>query len=130
MAGFALWLVSRIHPAPGMLTLIFVIGNVPAAAAFTNQTPLLAVTVAQSLFAGLLADALVVRYDPYPSPQRMLAFRWFAVAVPIAYIGIYLAGISLAEGLWWDWNVALGSWIWAGVCGFALSLLIVARRAA
>lgn len=130
MAGFALWLVSRIHPSPGMLTLIFVVGNVPAAAAFTNQTPLLAVTLAQSLFAGLLADALVARYDPYPSPEKMLAFRWFAVAVPMAYIGIYLAGMSFAERLWWDWNVALGSWIWAGVCGFALSSLIVARRTA
>lgn len=130
IAGFALWLVSRIRPRPGMLTLLFVLGNFPAAAAFTNQTPLLAVTLAQSLVAGLLADAMVARYDPYPSPLRMLAFRWFAVAVPMAYIGTYLAGMSLAQGLWWDWNVSLGSWIWAGVCGFALSLLAVARRTA
>lgn len=130
IAGFALWLVSRIHPCPGMLTLIFVIGNAPAAAAFTNQTPLLAVTLAQSFFAGLLADALVARYDPHPSPAAMRAFRWFAVAVPMAYVGIYLTGTLLGDGLWWDWNVSLGSWIWSGVCGFALSLLIVARRSA
>jgi hypothetical protein len=128
VTGFALWLVSRMHPCPGMLTLLFVIANVPAAAAFTNQTPLLAVTLAQSLLTGILADALIVLYDPHPSPGRMEAFRWFAVAVPMTYFGIYLAGMSIGEGLWWDWNVALGSWIWSGVCGFALSLLIVARR--
>lgn len=130
MAGFALWLVSRIHPCPGMLTLLLLIGNVPAAAAFTNETPLLAITIAQSLGAGLLADALVIRYDPHPVPAKMEAYYWFAIAVPMAYIGVYLAGMSLREGIWWDWNIALGSWIWSGVCGFALSLLIVTRRTA
>jgi hypothetical protein len=130
ITGFALWLVSRIHPCPGMLTLLYVIGNAPAAAAFTNQTPLLTITVVQSLLTGLLADALIVRYDPHPSPVKMEAFRWFAVAVPMAYIGVYLAGTAVADRLWWDWNIALGSWIWAGVCGFALSLLIVTRRSA
>jgi hypothetical protein len=130
ITGFALWLVSRMHPCPGMLTLLFVIANVPAAAAFTNQTPLLEVTLAQSLVTGVLADALVALYDPHPSPSKMTAFRWFAVAVPLTYIGTYLVAMSIEERLWWDWNIALGSWIWSAVCGFALSLLIVARRAA
>jgi hypothetical protein len=130
IAGFALWLVSRLHPCPGMLTLLFVIGNIPAAAAFTNQTPLLDMTLAQSLVTGIVADALVVAYDPHPAAARMEAFRWFAVIVPMTYVGVYLAGMAVVEGLWWDWNVALGSWIWSGVCGFALSLLIVARRTA
>jgi hypothetical protein len=130
IAGFALWLVSRVHPCPGMLTLLLLVGNVPAAAAFTNQTPLLAVTLAQSLLAGALADGLVVRYDPHPSPAHARAFRWFAVAVPMTYVGVYLLGVLLTDRIWWDWNVALGSWIWSGVCGFAWSLLVVARRAA
>jgi hypothetical protein len=130
IAGFALWLVSRIRPRPGMLTLLFVIGNLPAAAAFTNQSPLLGVTFAQSLLTGLAADAFVARYDPYPSPATMRAFRWFAAGVPMTYIGIYLLGTLRSDGIWWDWNVALGSWIWSGVCGFALSLLIAARRIA
>ncbi len=130
MTGFALWLVSRMRPAPGMLTLLFVIANVPAAAAFTNQTPLLAVTLAQSALTGLFADAFIARYDPHPSPVTMRAFRWFAVTVPMTYIGIYLLGVLVSDRIWWDWNVALGSWIWSGVCGFALSLLIVARRTA
>jgi hypothetical protein len=130
LTGFALWMVARMHPRPGMLTLLFVIGNVPAAAAFTNQTPLLAVTVAQSLLTGVLADAFVARYDPHPAAGTMRAFRWFAVGVPMTYIGTYLLGTLLADRIWWDWNVALGSWIWSGVCGFALSLLIAARRTA
>lgn len=130
VAGFALWMVSRMHPAPGMFTLLYVIGNVPAAAAFTNQTPLLDVTIAQSVITGVLADVLVYFNDPHPSPARMEAFRWFAIAVPMTYIGVYLLGMTACERIWWDWNIALGSWIWSGVCGFALSLLIVARRAA
>jgi hypothetical protein len=130
VAGFALWLVSRMHPCPGMITILLLLGNIPAAAAFTNQTPLLTVTIAQSLIAGLFADAFVVRFDPHPAPGRTRAFRWFATVVPMTYIGVYLIGTLLADRIWWDWNVALGSWIWSGVCGFALSLLILARRTA
>lgn len=130
IAGFALWLVSRVRPAPGMLTALLLIGNIPAAAAFTNQTPLLVVTVVQSLIAGIVADLLVARHDPEPSPAKRVAFRTFAVAVPMTYTGVYLLATFCADGIWWDWNVALGSWIWSGVCGFALSLLIAARRTA
>jgi hypothetical protein len=130
VTGFALWLVGRMQPSPGMLTTILLVGNVPAAAAFTNQTPLLAVTVAQSLITGLLGDAFIARYDPHPSLGGRRAFRRFAVMLPLTYIGIYLIGTMLSDRLWWDWNVALGSWIWSGVCGFALSLMILARRTA
>jgi hypothetical protein len=130
IAGFALWLVSRMHPSPGMFTAIFLLGNLPAAAAFTNQTPLLAVTLTQSLITGLFADALVRLYDPHPVRGKTRAFRWFGATVPMTYIGVYLLGTLAYGGIWWDWNVALGSWIWSGVCGFALSLLILARRPA
>lgn len=130
VAGFALWLVDRIHPSPGLLTLVFTVGNLPAAAAFTNQTPLLATTLAQSLLTGIFADAFVARYDPHASGSGIRTFRWFAVGVPVVYIGIYLAATWIADRVWWDWNVALGLWIWSGVCGFALSLLILARRTA
>ena len=107
------------------------IGNVPAAAAFTNQTPLLAVTIAQSLIAGSRRRRVSSRATiRILRPAQTPAFRWFAVAVPMTYIGVYLLGTLFGDGIWWDWNVALGSWIWSGVCGFALSLLIVARRTA
>jgi hypothetical protein len=126
MNGFALWLVSRMRPRPGIFTAFYILSNAPAAAAFTNQTPLLAVTIVQSLVTGLVADAFVARWNP--NPERSTIFRWFAVAVPITYIGVYLVATAVADGIWWDWNVALGAWIWAGVCGFALSLVATARR--
>ena len=130
ITGFALWLVSRMHPAPGMLTLLFVIANVPAAAAFTNQTPLLLVTLAQSLSPASLPTHSSRATIRSPRRPRCARSSWFAVTVPMTYIGIYLAGMVLSDRIWWDWNIALGSWIWSGVCGFALSLLIVARRTA
>lgn len=126
MTGFALWLVARLRPQPGMLTAFYVLGNTPAAAAFTNQTPLLAITIAQSLITGIAADLYVASL--HPSPERAGVFRSFAVLVPLTYIGVYLVATALADRIWWDWNVALGAWIWAGVCGFALSLLATARR--
>ena len=127
MTGFALWLVSRLRPSPGMLTLIYLIGNIPAAAAFTNDSNLLAITLAQSLVTGLVADLFVARLDPYA--RRVTVFRWFAAVVPMTYIGVYLLGLVVTGGTWWDWNVALGAWIWSGVVGYALSLIAAARRA-
>jgi hypothetical protein len=126
MAGLALWAAARTRLQFGTLTLLYLAGNVPAAAAFTNQTPLLAVTIAQSLCAGLAGDTFVARYHPQP---RRNSYLWFAVVVPMTYIGVYLISTAAADRIWWDWNVALGAWIWSGVCGFALGLLGSARRA-
>ncbi|MHB8146339.1 MAG: hypothetical protein ACYDGM_03630 [Vulcanimicrobiaceae bacterium] len=128
MAGFALWCVARIRLRPGFFTLLYLIGNAPAAAAFTNATPLLLVTIVQSLVAGIIADVLVARYDPQPEYPN--AYRWFAVAVPLAYSGTYLLATLATDRLWWDWNVGLGAWIWTGVIGFGLSLIGTARRTA
>ena len=85
-------------------------------------------TIVQSLIAGIIADILVARYDPYPSPARTIAFRTFAVAVPMAYTGVYLLATLGANGLWWDWNVSLGAWMWTGIAGFMLALIGLARR--
>ncbi len=126
MAGFSLWAVARIQPRFGFFTLLLLLGNIPPAAAFTNFTPLLAVTVLQSLIAGLVADTLVARLDP--SPERVAATRWFGALVPMAYMGTYLIATAIG-GSWWDWNELLGAWLWSGVAGFALSLIATARRA-
>jgi len=128
VAGFALWCVSRLRVRPGFFTLLYVLGNAPAAAAFTNDTPLLLVTIVQSLVAGIVADVLVARFDP--QPERARYYRWFAVLVPLAYSGAYLLATLATDRLWWDWNVSLGAWIWTGVAGFALSLVGTARRSA
>jgi hypothetical protein len=128
MAGFAVWVVGNIRLRFGAMTIFYLLGNIPAAAAFTNFTPLLAVTILQSLAAGLVADALIARYDPQPQGGR--AFRWFAVAVPMTYTGAYLLATLGFDGLWWDWNEALGTWLWAGLVGFGLSMVATARRTA
>ena len=127
VSGFALWLVSRIAPAAGMLTVAYVLGSIPPAAAFTNLSPLLAVTAAQALIGGIVADAYVARWDP--RPDRLWAFRTFGAVVPMTFMGVYLLGTALASGVWWDWNVSLGAWIWSGIIGYAMSLLASARRA-
>ncbi|MGA8533183.1 MAG: hypothetical protein WB615_03625 [Candidatus Tumulicola sp.] len=126
IGGFALWLVSRIHPRPGMLTLLYLVGNLPAAAAFTNHSNLLAITFAQALVTGIVGDVLVARWDP--RPERAASFRVFATVIPMTYIGVYLIAVIFTDGTWWDWNVALGAWIWSGVSGYALSLVAAARR--
>jgi hypothetical protein len=128
MTGFALYTVARIRLSPGAFTIFFLLANVPAAAAFTNDTPLLAIVVAQSLAAGIFADAFVARYDP--NPETASPYRRFAVLLPLTYTGTYLLAVLATGGTWWDWNVALGAWLWTGVIGFALSLIGTARRTA
>jgi hypothetical protein len=126
VSAFALWAASRIALRPGSYTLLFLIGNIPVAAAFTNATPLLVVTILASLAAGIVADGLAARLDP--QPERARAYRIFAFAVPMAYSGTYLLATLVADHLWWDWNIALGAWLWTGIIGFALSLIGTARR--
>jgi hypothetical protein len=128
MGGFALWSVAKLRLRFGAMTCFYLAGNVPAAAAFTNFSPMLAVTILQSLCAGLVADTLIARYDP--QPDRAKAFRWFACAVPMTYMGVYLIATFAFGGIWWDWNEALGAWLWSGLSGFGLSLIATARRTA
>lgn len=126
VTAFALWTASRISLRPGSFTMLFLIGTIPAAAAFTNATPLLAVTGLAALATGVVADLLVARFDP--QPENVRAYRIFAVAVPVTYAAVYLLAVLAADRLWWDWNVALGAWMWTGIVGFALSLVGTARR--
>jgi hypothetical protein len=126
MTGFALYMVSRIRLAFGSFTIFYVLGNAAAAAAFTNLTPLLITTLLQSFAAGIVADTLILLRDP--QPENRAAYRLFAVIVPLVYMGTYLLVTLGFDRLWWDWNEALGAWIWCGVTGFALSLIGTARR--
>jgi hypothetical protein len=127
MTGFALWMISAIHLRPGCFTIFYVLGNTAAAAAFTNQTPLLLTTILQSLAAGILADVLVALYDP--QPDRPALYRIFAISLAMTYSGTYLAVTALSSGpLWWDWNVSLGAWIWTGVIALGMTYVALARR--
>lgn len=127
MAGFALFAGTRFPLRPGALTIMYVLGNFAAAAAFTNQTPLLATVLAMSVAAGVTGDLIVGRL--HPTPERVVAYRTLGTAVPAAYFIAYFIVTAAADRVWWDWNVTLGAIVWAGVIGFGLSLLSQPRRA-
>jgi hypothetical protein len=121
MAGFALFAGSRFALRPGALVLTYLLGNFAAAAAFTNDTPLLATVLAMSAVAGIVGDAIVTRM--HPAPERIVAYRLLGVAVPVAYFTTYFILTAAFDRVWWDWNVILGAIGWAGVIGFGLTLL-------
>lgn len=121
MAACALYASSRFALAPGALTITFVLGNTAAAAAFTNDTPLLITVVAMSVIAGIAGDVLVARLRP--SPERPATFRALGIIVPLTYFATYVVLSAVFTGIWWDWNVVLGAVLWAGVTGLALALL-------
>lgn len=121
MSGFALFAGSRFALRAGALTLLYLLGNCATAAAFTNQTPLLASVVAMSLAGGITGDFIVGRL--HPVPERPVAYRLLGICVPVAYFAAYFIVTGVTEHLWWDWNVVLGSVLWAGGIGFGLSLL-------
>ncbi len=125
MAGFGLFAGTRFALAPGALTLTYVLGNFAAAAAFTNDTPLLGTTLAMSVVAGITGDLIVARLRP--SPERIFAYRILGIAVPVAYFATYFVVTAAVERVWWDWNVLLGAVIWAGAIGFGLTLLAAPR---
>lgn len=125
MAGFALFAGTRFALPPGALTLMYLLGNVAAAAAFTNQTPLLVTVLVMSLAAGAAGDIIVARLRP--SPERIVAYRVLGTAVPVVYFATYFIVTAAFDRLWWDWNVTLGAIIWAGVIGFGLTLLSAPR---
>lgn len=125
MAGFALFAGSRLPLRPGALTLMYLLGNFAAAAAFTNDTPLLATVLAMSAVAGIVGDTIVARMHPTPDNPR--AYATLGVAVPASYFATYFIVTGIAERVWWDWNVMLGAIIWAGVIGFGLTLLSLPR---
>ncbi|HLI96276.1 MAG TPA: hypothetical protein VKT72_09325 [Candidatus Baltobacteraceae bacterium] len=121
MAGFALFAGTRFPLRPGSLTLMYLLGNFAAAAAFTNDTPLLATVIGMSIAAGIVGDAIVAQLRP--SPERIRAYRLLGAAVPASYFATYFVITAAVERVWWDWNVMLGAIIWAGVIGFGLTLL-------
>ncbi|HEY8315180.1 MAG TPA: hypothetical protein VIG51_13545 [Candidatus Baltobacteraceae bacterium] len=121
MAGFALFVAAQFRTPPGTLVLLFLLGNTPAAAAFTNDTPLLITVMLMSVAAGAAGDFLIARVDP--SRERVAQYRLFGIAVPVVYFATYFIVTAVTDRLWWDWNVVLGATIWAGVIGLGLTFL-------
>ena len=125
VAGFALFAGSRFALRPGALTLMYLLGNFAAAAAFTNDTPLLGTVLIMSAAAGIAGDIIVATLHPTPEPTA--AYQTLGTLVPLTYFAAYFIVTAIASRVWWDWNVLLGATLWAGVIGFGLSLLAAPR---
>ena len=125
VAGFALFAGSRFALRPGALTLVYLLGNFAAAAAFTNDTPLLATSLLMSVVAGIVGDVIVAKL--HPSAERVAAYRLLGALVPFSYFATYFIVTAIADRVWWDWNVLLGATLWAAGIGFALTLLAAPR---
>lgn len=121
MAGFSLYAATALPLRPLALTLMLVLGNFAAAAAFTNDTPLLLTVLAMSAVAGITGDVIVARLHPWDG--RVASSRTLAMAVSASYFVTYFVVTGITAGLWWDWNVVLGAILWSAVIGFALTLL-------
>lgn len=125
ITSFALFAVARVPLKPGALTIVYLLGNFAAAAAFTNDTPLLATVIAMSLVAGISGDVLTAAL--YRSSNRTRSYRILGTVIPASYFATYFIVTAITERIWWDWNVVLGALIWSGGTGFALTLLTPPR---
>ncbi|HEY8296940.1 MAG TPA: hypothetical protein VIG32_02830 [Candidatus Baltobacteraceae bacterium] len=121
IAGFGLFVAAQFRTPPGTLALTYLLGNSAAAAAFTNDTPLLVTVMLMSVAAGAVGDLLIAAIRP--SRERVVAYRIFGIAVPVTYFAVYFLATAVTGGVWWDWNVLLGANIWAGVVGLGLTFL-------
>jgi hypothetical protein len=73
--------------------------------------------------AGFGAD-LLVRWLK-PSVERPGSWRWFALAVPIAYFVLYYMTLIVTSGIEWSVHLWTGSIVLSGVVGLLLSYVLV-----
>jgi hypothetical protein len=129
IAGFALYVVRRVVPAFGVFIVLYALPAFLMAVLLSSSALSLYVPTVEGLAAGLVADILASYLRP--TAARPLAFRAFAVAVPVATYAIYLGVAQFAlGGVWWDVNLTFGSLLFAGVAGFLLSYLTLIPEAA
>ncbi|MBV9102090.1 MAG: hypothetical protein JO060_00780 [Candidatus Eremiobacteraeota bacterium] len=124
IAGFALFVVTRMRPAFGTFVVLYGLPAFLMAVLLSNGALSVYVSTVQALVFGLIVDALVLRLRP--EPQRAAAIRVFAVLVPALSYVLYLSVAQwVLGGVWWDVNLVFGSIVFAGVAGLLLSLIAV-----
>jgi hypothetical protein len=121
VVGVVLWILRRITPPIGFLTITF--GLFAVLALIRTRTPeLLPVWLA----AGVFGDGL--RVVLRPSSSHPWRFRLLGFLLPIvlwsSYYGLLFA-TGLGGGVWFTGYVWLGSVIQAGLVGFLVSLLLL-----
>ena len=84
--------------------------------------------IAGAVLTGLIGDGLLVWLRP--SPQRVLAFRVVAFAIPaLQYLFYFLAAMIWAR-VTWSVHLWTGAIVIAGAVGWLLSFLVLAPDAA
>jgi hypothetical protein len=83
------------------------------------------VLIAPVFVSALLIDILYNRLKP--SAERQVALRWFAFGTPVIYYGVYFVALALlpGQGVGWNFHMATGMPIMAGLIGLMLSFLVV-----
>ena len=76
--------------------------------------------------AGFGADILVRWLKP--SIERPESLRWFALAVPMVYYGLYYVALIVTHGLEWSVHVWTGSIVLSGIVGLLLSYVLIPPR--
>lgn len=76
-----------------------------------------------TLLSGLAGDVLVKWLKP--SAARAVAFRWFALSLPVSFYMFYFATLALTGGIWWTVHLWVGAIGLAGIVGWLLSYAFV-----
>jgi hypothetical protein len=79
--------------------------------------------VVTALGGALLVE--LVRVWLRPTDERRLAFRLFAGIAPLAFWAPYGAISFVVRGIIWSPELVFGVWLWTGLSGFAISVLLL-----
>jgi hypothetical protein len=118
LMGFVLMAVRHWRLAWGGLAVIFTL-NALLMSVLEDTYPMIAV----ALVAGIGADTVLALLRP--SAARPLAFRWFAIIVPVILYTCYLLAIRWTDGLTWTTHLITGAPVLAAAVGVGLSYLVL-----
>lgn len=115
-AATFLLVIRRFRIRFGSFTLICLI-NGALVVPLKGQWEMLAVAA----LTGLSADIGYARLKP--SPSQLGRLRVFSFFVPAAFAGLYLAAVTLTNGIWWPVHVWSGAILVTGLGGLLVSYL-------
>lgn len=122
MMGAAFYLVRNFRLRPGVMTVLFVLGNVLVGVTSSITWGEAAAVIVSSIAAGAVADAFVANIDALRADR--MRFAVFAFSVPAAYHVAFLLFTAFAlGGVWWDPSIAAGAVIDSGIFGLFLGFV-------
>ena len=128
IVGLSLVGIRRGTLPPGALTVMLGINAIAMIVArghapFEVQVTFMGVAIA----AGIAGDLLVRRLRP--GPDRIVATRIFAFALPVVFFGLYFAAVIVGVGSGWTVHALTGSVLLSGIVGLLLSFVFVGANA-